>query len=147
MSKLNRKLSREVAMELLYQNEINPLNEELLENIEENKDLKEIDQRGLDLNYINSILKSSNEYREEIKNLIEKNLEGWKFDRISKVNLSILTIAIAEMEYMDDIPFKVSVNEALNLCEKFGDEKDKPFINGILDRIEKNRVKEEVLKA
>lgn len=122
-------------MELLYQNAINPLDNELIDTIKENMDLKDDDRNNLDLNYISNILKLISENQEAITAIIEQNLEGWAINRVSKVNLSILKIAIAEIKYMDDIPNKVSINEALNLTEKYGDIKDKPFINSVLDNV------------
>ena len=68
---------------------------------------------------------------------IEKNLKSdWKIDRISKIDLSILELAIYEIEYKD-IPFKVVINEAVELAKKYGEESSKNFVNGILASIVK----------
>ena len=131
----NRKLSREIAMELIYQSSINPYGDDLLEAVNSNFELKEKEREDLDLNYIMRVVKAVEENREEIRDLIESHLEGWKIERISRINYSILSLAVAEMKFLDDIPEKVSINEALNLTEKYGDEKDKKFINGVLDKI------------
>ena len=58
--------------------------------------------------------------------------DGWKIDRISKVSLAILKLAIYEIKYMDDIPVKVSINEAVELDKKFDEPDNSSFINGVL---------------
>ena len=67
-----------------------------------------------------------------IDEIISKYSIGWKIDRISKVALSILRLAIYEIKFIDDIPSKVSVNEAVELAKVFGLEKDAAYINGLL---------------
>ena len=62
----------------------------------------------------------------------------WKLERISKVNIAILKLAIYELNYTD-IPFKVVINEAVELDKKYGEETSKTFVNGILASIVKNR--------
>ena len=72
-----------------------------------------------------------------INELISKNLkQDWSIERISKVNLSILKIAIYEIKYMK-IPFKVAINEAVELAKKYGDEASPNFVNGILASVVK----------
>ena len=74
---------------------------------------------------------------QEIQGLIEKNLKAdWKIDRISKIDLSLLKLAIYEIKYKE-IPFKVAINESLELAKKYGEESSKNFINGILASIVK----------
>jgi N utilization substance protein B len=63
---------------------------------------------------------------------IQKYLRGWKMDRLSKVVLSLLRLSLYEMNFGKDIPVSVSINEAVNLAKKYGDEKDARFINGVL---------------
>ena len=75
--------------------------------------------------------------KKEITSQIEKNLKSdWKIDRISKVNLAILKLAIYEIQYTN-VPFKVAINEAVELAKKYGEESSKNFINGILASIVK----------
>ncbi len=70
--------------------------------------------------------------------LISKNLKkDWTLQRISKVNIAILKIAIYEIKYKD-IPFKVAINEAVELAKKYGEDKSKNFVNGILASIVKD---------
>ena len=75
--------------------------------------------------------------KEQIDKLIEKNLKSdWKIERISKIDLAILKIAIYEIKYKD-IPFKVGINEAVELAKKYGEDNSKNFVNGILASIVK----------
>lgn len=67
-----------------------------------------------------------------IDEVIEKYSIGWKKDRLPKVSLSILRIALCEIMYVDSIPDSVSVNEAVELAKKYATESDASFINGIL---------------
>ena len=77
------------------------------------------------------------EYSQEIDELIEKNLkEKWTLDRISKVNLSLLKIAIYEMLYKD-LPYKVAINEVVELAKTYSDESSPVFINGVLASVVK----------
>lgn len=133
----NRKRSREIAMELLFSMTINKntLEETFNTFIEEYEMKLEI----IDVEYIKSILKKVEDNKEEIDARIEKSLNKWSIDRISKVNLTILRIAIAEMLYFDDIPEKVSINEAIELTKKYSDEKSVAFVNGLLDNTLKNK--------
>lgn len=69
---------------------------------------------------------------ENIDAVIEKYSVGWKINRISKVALAALRLAISEMLYFDDIPSGVSINEAVELCKKYGAKEDFAFVNGLL---------------
>lgn len=73
----------------------------------------------------------------KIDEIIEENLKGWKFNRISKVNISILRLAVYEMLYEESVPVSVSINEAVELAKKFSDQKDASYINGVLGSVAK----------
>ena len=76
--------------------------------------------------------------KEDIENQISKNLKsGWSIERISKVNISILRIAIYEMVY-GKLPYKVVINEAVELAKKYGEEASASFINGVLASVVKD---------
>lgn len=85
--------------------------------------------------FMNKILKAAEENIDEIDALIEKNLKSWSKSRISKVSLALLRMSIAEMLYVEDIPFGVSINEAVEICKIYGSDEDKSFINGVLGSI------------
>jgi N utilization substance protein B len=73
----------------------------------------------------------------EIDELISGSLDKWTIERIAKTDLAILRNAAAEMLYNDDIPVKVSINEAVKLSKKYGDEKSYAFVNSVLSKMEK----------
>lgn len=133
---MSRKKSREKAMELLFSMELTKDDasyaiENFMENYEE-------DINELDLQYIKTILSGVEQNKAEIDKIIEGNLQNWKVDRISKINLTILRMAIYEMQNLKDVPGKVAVNEALELCKIYSDEKSVSFINAVLDKVLRN---------
>jgi N utilization substance protein B len=70
--------------------------------------------------------------------IIPKYLKNWKYDRILSIDRNILRLGAAELFYRLDIPYKVTINEAIELAKRFGDEKSGSFINGVLDNMVKN---------
>ena len=79
------------------------------------------------------------EYLKDIKKLIESNLkENWSLNRISKINLSLIKLAIYEMIYKK-LPYKVAINEVVELAKKYADESAPVFINGILASVVKEK--------
>ena len=134
---MNRKKSREKAMELLFGMSISKETpEEIMETFIDNY---EKDITVLDLDYIKELLEGVEANIDEIDLSIEKNLIEWKLDRISKVNLTILRIGIFEMKFQEKVPERVALNEALELCKIYSDEKSGPFINGVLDKVLNNK--------
>lgn len=132
---MNRKKSREYLMQLVYQMQISKESAgEVYDSFMENED---ISKDGLDLTYIKSCLIGIMTNKDILDEKISENLVNWKINRISKVNLSILRVAVYELIYKEDIPAKVAINEAIELCKEFSDEKSVSFVNGVLDKIYK----------
>lgn len=75
---------------------------------------------------------------DDIDGRIRGLAHNWEFDRIAKIDLAILRLAIFEMVYRKDIPPVVSINEAIDLSKQFSNADAKRFINGILDRLKDN---------
>ncbi|MBP1743593.1 MAG: antitermination protein NusB [Firmicutes bacterium] len=143
---MNRRKSRELAMKLLFQMTMNKEDyREVIGNLQENiehyvKDVEEdIDLTDIDMEYITRILKGVEENRELIDSEIEKYLLNWKLNRLSKIDITIMRICTYEMLFEVDIPNSASLNEALELAKKYSDEKSASFINGVLDKIMKNK--------
>ena len=129
---MKRQRSREIAMELLFGMELSKNSyEETIENFVEDY---EMDLTTIDLEYIKSTVKVVTDNLEKIDGIITESLVNWKLDRISRVNLTILRIAVGEMLYVEDVPEKVAINEAIELTKKYSDEKSVSFINGVLDK-------------
>ena len=130
---MNRKLSRDKTMELLFGMTLSKDTvEEVVEGFVDNYegDIKEID-----LTYVKQALIGIENNKEEIDKVIEENLHNWKIERISKVNLSILRLSTYELLYNEEIPRGVAINEALEITRRYSDEKSVGFINGVLDKI------------
>lgn len=75
----------------------------------------------------------------DIDRIILENIDSWKIDRLAKADLAILRVAVGEMFFCDDIPESVSINEAVELAKKYGDEKSSAFVNAVLGKISRNR--------
>ena len=82
-------------------------------------------------------LQAVSAHHEEIDAMIADNLDRWTIDRIGRTDLAILRTAVAEMMYIDSIPRGVSINEAVDLAKKYGDERSYAFINSVLSKIDK----------
>lgn len=133
---MNRSAIRENTFKLIYSNEIQKeIDEEQIEIFIEANSIEGEEQ----INYIKNSFYGIQKNIEEIKELIEKNLkEKWTIERISKIDVSILKLAIYEILY-SEVPYKVAINEAIELAKKYGDESSKKFINGILASIVKEK--------
>lgn len=132
---MNRSAIREHAFKLIYSLEIQK-KENIKEQIElyiENNEITE--KRAKE--YIEKSVLGIEKNKEKILELIEKNLKSdWKIDRISKIDIAILKLAIYELQYTD-IPFKVAINEAVEIAKKYGEDTSKNFVNGVLASVVK----------
>ena len=133
---MNRSQIRELAFKLLYQIEIQKeISDEDMELFFENNNITSEEAK----NYIKDVVKGTSTNSQEILELISNNLKkDWNLERITKVNLALLKLAIYEIKYKD-IPFKVAINEAVELAKKYGEETSPVFINGILASIVKEK--------
>ncbi len=78
------------------------------------------------------------DHHDEIDKIITDNLDNWTLERIAKTDLAILRTAVAEMLYVESIPVRVSINEAVDLAKKYGDERSYAFINSVLGKISRS---------
>lgn len=132
---MNRTEIREQAFKLIYSLEIQK-REEKEEAIELYIESNNITDKNA-IAYIKDAVLGIEKNKKVIIENIEKNLKAdWKIDRISKIDLSILKLAIYEIKYKD-IPFKVVINEAVELAKKYGEDNSKNFVNGILASVVK----------
>ena len=131
---MNKSVLREEIFKLIYSLEVQKC--ENLEQINvylENSSIQEKDKENIKDTVLKIIELDSN-----LKEQISKNLKSeWNIDRISKINMSILKIAIYEIIYIK-IPYKVVINEAVELAKKYGEETSPSFINGILASVIKD---------
>ena len=132
MPKTARRKSRENAVILLYQRDL--LDKKIDEVIENNLLAgKKYDQFTL------RIIKGVDKHKKEIDRMIMDIVENWSLERIAIIDRNILRLAIYEMLYEDDIPLKVSVDEAIEIAKSLGQKEDTPkFVNGVLGKILNN---------
>lgn len=91
------------------------------------------------LGYIEAVVNGVDEHSEQLDEIISEHLKaGWTIHRISKAAHAILRLALYEIKYIDDVPEKVAINEAVNLAKEYGTESDARFVNGILGSIVKS---------
>lgn len=128
---MGRRASREAAMKLLYQLEIQKDNKE--EQI--NYAIEDSGFQDRDKNYLIDVVEGVNKNIDEIDNIIKSYAKGWKINRISKVDLAILRLSAYELLYREDIPNSVSINEAVELAKKYSSHDAGSFINGILSKV------------
>lgn len=81
------------------------------------------------------ILRDMEQHSEEIDSLIAENLKGWTLNRVPRVSLVVMRVALAEMLYGDEKKPGVAINEAVELVKKYGDDKDYQFVNGLLGTV------------
>lgn len=130
---MKRQKSREKAMELLFSMELSKNTYE--ETIETFIEDYEMDLKTIDVDYIKNVVKVVTDNLEDIDSRIVNALVNWKLDRVSKVNLTILRLAVGEMLFVDDVPGSVAINEAVELTKKYSDEKSTSFVNRVLDKV------------
>ena len=126
-----RKTSRQVAMQLIYQYELG--GEGVSSTIEESMDKPDLNAD--DMAYIQAMLDGTGEKQQELDELIGRYAVGWSLERIAKVDLSILRLALYEMLFCESIPQGVSINEAIELAHTFSTPEAASFINGILGSV------------
>ncbi|HBT20441.1 MAG TPA: transcription antitermination factor NusB [Peptococcaceae bacterium] len=135
---MKRRKSREKALMALYQADISEIEiEKALENV--------FTYNGSDFRireFAKWLAYTTWENRDKIDSYISKYSIGWKMERLANVDRNILRIAICEMLYGADIPYKVSIDEAVELAKKYSTEKAAAFINGILDSVKRELEKE-----
>lgn len=130
---MKRSEIRELTFRLIYSLEIQKdvnINEQIDIFLKENN----IDETK-DIEYLSDCICGIKEKEEEIEEEIKNNITSeWKIERISKVNLSLLKLAIYEIKYKQ-IPYKVEINEVVELAKKYGDDQASKFINGMLAKV------------
>lgn len=129
-----RRKVRKVLLTILYINDLVgiPIDEVVKEV------LKKVKLNEKNLEFLDKLIGKIKENKNTIDKTIKKHLINWEFNRLSYIDRAILRIATCELLYFEDIPPKVSINEAIELAKEFSDEEAKRFINGVLDAIYKD---------
>ena len=131
---MGRKHARDIAFKCIYELEFdyNLDIDRLIDNNFENKDNdKYIETKEFTEKLVKGVINKL----DEIDEIISAHLKSFTIDRISKVNLAALRIAIYEIKYLTETPEKVAINEAVEIAKTYGDEKSSSFVNGVLANI------------
>lgn len=129
-----RREARTEAFKLIFQSELNSESPEfLIETM-----LEERPGSENNISYIKTVYLGVLAKKDEIDEMIKNNLTfGWSLERISKVSLAVLRLAVFEILYVEDVPEKVAINEAIELDKKYDEPDNSAFVNGILGAIVK----------
>ncbi len=123
---MGRKSAREALFGLVYEYTVRNEEDEFTLSIM-TKDLS-----ADDIEYVESSYRGIISNREKICELIQKYSRGFALDRIYKIDLAILMVAVYEILYRDDVPYSVSANEATELAKKYSTDKSYSYVNGVL---------------
>ncbi len=139
---MSRRIAREYSIQFLFSLDFNKhedvvaeLDEFLAHKEENREEEEEAFMNKASKEYAKEAVKGTIEHLEEIDKLIEFHTTGWKKERIAKVDLAILRLAIYEIVFNNDIPDGVAANEAIELAKKFSTEESGSFVNGVLGKI------------
>lgn len=141
---MGRRESRETAVKVIFQYEFQEKTADELvngyfENIDDYESDEEQKTEDLEKDYILEVVKGTLEHRKEFLELIDKTATDWKIERMAKMDLAVLTVALYEIFYKDDIPDSVAINEAVDIAKKYGRDEASKFVNGVLGTIYRER--------
>ncbi len=131
---MNRHQARENVFYLVFETEFQKDIDNPAELYEMAKEMGVVEQDE----YIERVFFGIMNELENIDKKISENSKGWKLERISKVTIAVMRICVYEMLYCEDIPYNVSINEAVELAKKFDHDKSPSFVNGVVNMIAEN---------
>ncbi len=129
---MTRREAREQAFMVLFEKTFS--NETTIREIIETAEEAELIKIN---SFADALLVSVENNIEAIDKIIEENSRGWTIQRLPKVSLAVLRLAIGEMMYSEDVPTGVAVNEAVELMKKYGTSDDASYVNGVLGTVAK----------
>lgn len=126
---LNRRKEREIVYQMLFASQFYPEEEtaavfEIM--------IEQMEEGAVESEYIKRTFFGARAYAEKAMEKIEGAARDWKVERLSKGTLSVLQLALYEMECAEDVPVKIAINEAVELTKRFCEDGAKKFVNGIL---------------
>lgn len=124
---MKRHAAREKAFQILFQIDLNEL--DLNQALADNTESEKIDP------FLETLVQGVVEKKDQVDEFISDHLKNWTIQRIASVEKTILRIATYEIKFLEDIPTNVSINEAVELANQYGDEKSGKFVNGVLSKI------------
>lgn len=121
---MKRRIARELALQALFQLDNHEISiEEAIGHVTEEQD-----------EFLTQLVSGVIENKEQIDASLTEKLENWSLSRLPKIERTVLRIAIFELLYTEETPAKVVINESLEICKIFGDEKSSRFVNGVLSK-------------
>jgi transcription antitermination factor NusB len=139
---MKRRLAREIAVQSLYQMEMNEVTaaeavDMLMEEARQHdNELGAQPAEAAKVNeYTRSLVMGVVERKKAIDEMLQQHLTGWQVDRLSRVDRQVLRLACYEMVFRDDVPPKAAINEAIELAKHFGTEESGKFVNGVLGKL------------
>ncbi len=127
----NRRLARECALEVMYRLDLvadDP--DSTIEEIVARKNPSDDAE-----SYLRRLVAAVQTSQQEIDTILRRHLRRWRLERLTVVDRAILRVAAAELLYFADVPPKVTINEAVDIAKKFGDDEAGRFVNGVLDGV------------
>lgn len=131
---MKRKETREEAVKIAYCMDVNKEFDKSLPC----KYINHFEIEGVDTEYLNKTMDDMIDHIDDIDTYIKDNSKDWKINRIAKVDLAVLRVALSEILYNESIPSSVSINEAVEISKKYSSEDSHKFINGILGTVVRN---------
>lgn len=132
-----RRRARAWLVQIHYRWEAGSREGSLRDALRETMETRRISPRRLP--YIRRVVQSLDEHRAEVDEVLQGCLENWRLERVSAIDRAILRVAATEMLYLDDVPPKVSIKEAVALAERYGVDESPRFVNGVLDALYKRK--------
>jgi N utilization substance protein B len=129
---MDRSLAREIAMKMLYAASLGG-EESMSEVLEQSEQADTFSDR--EKTFLENLTAGVMDRREELDDIIGRHTQGWALNRLAKVDLTILRMAVYELKYMPKVPVGATINEAVELAKIYGEDKSSGFINGVLGSI------------
>ncbi|QFF99405.1 transcription antitermination factor NusB [Psychrobacillus glaciei] len=121
---MKRRLARELALQALFQLDNHEISiEEAIGHVTDDHDA-----------FLTQLVSGVVEHKEHIDASLIEKLENWSLSRLPKIERTVLRIAIYELLFTEETPAKVVINESIEICKIFGDEKSSRFVNGVLSK-------------
>lgn len=142
MATFKRRTIREKVMQVLYAHELSkePITL-VIDNI-----LVDLQNKKAEFDFAKQLIYKVIQYQDELDKIIKSKVTNWEFNRIAVIDKFLLRMGICELLYFEDIPPKVTINEAIEIAKLYSTEKSGKFINGVLDAVYDQLKKENRLK-
>lgn len=136
----SRRLAREAVMQALYQWELNPGDPVLVEK----QFFEDEEVKGADLAYFQQLWRGTCAHVDELDIAIKDKISDRKWSDVSEVERAILRLGAYELSQRPDVPYRVVINEAVELAKRFGAEHGHRFVNGVIDKLAQQWRKSEI---